>query len=322
MVLTLSGCGDGQFVVETLEPEPVETGTKITVSHGIEEYEAERVENNEIKLLCNARKMLGEEDRKAEEMIRTLYQNMELDEYMGEAIHTITNEAWYEVLGKGMIEGSRTYTLQRGEEILLMVQLGYNMEGQPYSCVCLYGGESQISVLKQESSKVQLVQAEIQDGIYDGAFELWQIDSATGRIVRETGTYTNGVLTGEYTVSVREGTGEGDAFDLWSMREEFAYENSTRTYDEEGNEIVPTPEPTPTATPKPTKKPSSTPKPTPTPTPTPIPTQEPESVWEPEPAPTPIPTPAPTPAPTPTPDVEPEINGGGDVDSEFTGDIL
>lgn len=319
LILTLSGCGDGQAVVETLEPEVVETALpeeEIAASREIEQLEAENTQKNEIRFLCNSREMSEEEDAEATEMIRTLYQNMELEEYLGEAIHAVTDETWYEVLTKGMVEGSRTYTLQKGEEILLMVQIGCNIAGEPYTGVCYYGDNQQIRILKQENSKVQLVQTNVKEGAYDGAFELWNIDSATGEIVRETGIYTGGVRTGEYTTSVREGTGEGNAFDLWTMRNEFSYESNVRTYDEEGKEIVPTPEPTPTptATPKPTKKPSATPTPTPMPTPTPTPAPTPEPV----PAPPQESTPAPTtePTPTPPPDVEPEFNGG-DVDCDW-----
>ena len=321
LVLTLSGCGDGQFVVETLEPEPVETETKVTASHGIEEYEAGRTESNEIKLLCNAREMSEGENSAVAEMINTIYQNCEREEDLGGAIHAVTNETWYDVLTDGMIEGSRSYTLQKGEEILLLVQIGYDIEGKPYSNVCLYGDSEQVRILKQEDSKVQLLQADVKDGAYNGTFERWEIDSATGGIVRETGTYTNGVLTGEYTVSVREGNGEGDAFDLWTMRESFTYGSSVKTYDGEGNEVASTPEPTstPAATPEPTKKPAATPKPTATPTPTP--TKTPTSTPKPTATPTPTPAPTPTPTPAPTPDVDPEI-GGGDVETEWVPDVL
>lgn len=327
LMLTFSGCGDGQMTAETLNPEPLETGLpedEITASREIEQLEAENAQRDVVKLYCNAREMNGEESPEAEEMIKTLYQNMELEEYLGEAIHAVTNETWYDVLTDGMIEGSRTYTMQKGEELLLLVQIGYRMEGQPYSSVCYFDNDAgSIRVLQQEDSKVQLVQAGVKDGVYDGAFELLRIDSATGEILRESGTYANGIRTGEYTTEVRKGTGEGDAFDLWSMRDEFAYESSTRNYDQDGNEIEETPEPTPEPTPTPTKKPSATPKPTATPTPEPTPTPTPEPTPAPTPAPTPTPTPAPTPTPTPeptptpTPSYEEPIITGGDDEHDW-----
>ena len=252
--------------------------------------------------------------------VEELYQNMELEEYLGEGIHMVSNESWYETMAADLVEGARTYLLQKGDEILFTVQVGVTISRERYSNA-YYCKEDNMVLLKQEGSLVQVTMAQLKDNLYDGSFEQVTIDSETGAIRIEHGTCAQGLRVGEYSVMVKPGTGAGDPYDLWSMRENFSYETTVTEYDAQGNEIQPEPTPTPepTATPKPTKKPTATPKPTPTPEPTPEPTPQPTPqppvIQNPQP---PASTPEPTPQPTPTPSSGPS---SGDVDIEWSPDI-
>lgn len=322
--MLLTGCGDGESQVSWLEPEPMESGVleESTTAGEAPGAEAENGQETEVRLLYNTGTLTEGEEAAAMELLQDMYQNIELEEYLGECIHMVGSDVWYESLTGRMPEGTRTYTLQLGDEVLFLVQVGFDISGEPYSNV-YYPGKDGVILLKQAGSVVQLTFTEVKEGFYDGAFERWQIDSATGEIIQEKGTYSQGVIVGEYTVSVKEGTGEGDAFDLWNMRENFAYETTVTTYDEQGNIVEDEPEPTPmpSATPSATKKPTATATPTPTPTPTPEPTPAPTPTPAPAatPAPTPAPTPTPTPTPTPAPPSEPST---GEVDIEWSDDIM
>lgn len=352
LCLALTGCGEGSGRAQVNLPSPQtisKLAEEIAAAEGTATVEgqapvagaepADTGQPAEIRLLCSTGRQDGENEAQAQEAVLELYQNIELEEYLGECIHIVNSDAWQETMADNMIEGARSYTLQQGEEILLSVQIGYDISGVLYTNVW-YLKEGSMILLKQQGSVVQLTLAGVTDGVYDGSFERCTIDGATGEIRREQGTYSQGVPTGEHSVMVKQGSGEGDAYDLWNMRDSFAYETSVTEYDEEGNVIEPTPTPTPepTATPKPTTKPkpSATPKPsstpmpsaTPEPTPTPAPPapQEPAATPEPTPAPTPAPqepaaTPEPTPEPTPTP-APPSEPSTGDVDIEWSDDIL
>lgn len=319
-----------------------ESGTTVTVQQANVNAGADS-DAPEIRLLRSTGGMSPEEEAAAKEFVTDLYRNIELDEYVGECIHMVSNDAWYEVLTADMIEGTRTYTLQQGDFPLLSIQVGYDLEGNFYSNIC-YKSDEKMVLLKQEGSVTQLTRAEITENALNGSFQRWQIDGATGEIRQETGNYVMGTPVGEHTVAVREGTGEGDPFDLWTMRENFAYETKVTDYDENGQVIAepePTPEPEPDPAPKPDKKPGSTSKPTqkpsnkpapdPTPTPSPTPAPDPEPTpptppptppTTPDPPPTPPPAPDPTPTPDPTPDPPaPDIGGDGE-DMEWTLDDL
>ena len=347
LCLALTGCGDDSGKARVNMPSPktisglaeeiaAAEGT-VTIEGMVPVAGAEPADTDrfgEIRLLCNTGNRDDEKEAQAQKTVMELYQNIELEEYLGECIHIVNSDAWYETMGDNMIEGARAYTLQKGEEILLTVQIGIDISGEFYSNVW-YLQEGSMILLKQQGSVVQLTLAGVTNDVYDGSFEKCTIDSATGEIRREQGTYSQGVPTGEYSVMVKKGSGEGDAYDLWNMRDNFAYETSVTEYDEQGNVIEPTPEPTPepTATPKPTttQKPSATQKPTTTPKPSatpeppaadPIPTPAPQNPPAAQtPAPTPAPTPVPTPEPTPEP-TPPSVPSEGEVDIVWTDDDL
>lgn len=306
-----------------------ESGTTVTVQQTNVNAGADN-DVPEIRLLRSTGGMSPEEEAAAREFVTDLYRNIELDEYVGECIHVVSNDAWYEVLTADMIEGTRTYTLQQGDFPLLSIQVGYDLEGNFYSNIC-YKSEEKMVLLKQEGSVTQLTQAEITENALNGSFQRWQIDGASGEVTRESGTYVMGIPVGEHTVAVREGTGAGDPFDLWNMRENFAYETKVTNYDESGQVIAepePTPEPEPEPAQKPDKKPGSTSKPTQkpsnkpaqNPTPTPTPTPDPAPTPTPDPPPTPPPAPDPTPTPDPTPDPPPAPDIGGDGEDIDFGD--
>lgn len=320
--LLLGGCGDGsesssgEKILDALDP------ITLASESDPEDEQEETPENTETpvpaedNLLSNgSTEGLSEEMESAVlEGMKNLRQNLELPEYLGEAIHLVSSEEWFASLAGGLYEGCRSYTIGGAGETTLSVQVGYDIEEKPYINVC-FKANGQIIVLKQAKGVTWMLQTAVSDGAYNGSFEKWQIDSGTGHILKETGTYANGIIVGEYVKSEHNGD-PGDAFDLWTNRDNFAYETTTVTYDEQGG-IAATPTPEPTATPKPaaTKRPVQTTAPTQAPTP--APTQEPQPPAPPQdtPAPTPAPTPEPTPEPTPAP-------SEGDTDIDWSPDMM
>ena len=313
----LAGCGDGSGtgseesgngIVDRIEPVDVTGLTDPTP-------EPEPTpEPDQAALVYQTGSLSEDEQGKMLEAMTTLHQNLEVPEYIGEGIHMLSNEEWLEEICQGVYEGSRSYSLQKGGDTLLVLQLGLDIEGKPYANVFYPGAEGSVLVLKQTGSTTWLLQASVEKGKYEGAFETWLFDSESGHIQWEQGTYSAGVIVGEYKKSEYTG-GSGAASDMWTNRENFDYKTTTVTYDENGA-IAPTATPTPTATPKP---PTQTPKPTPQPTPqpTPEPTPEPPAQNPQPPAQTPQPTPEPTPEPpedTPTP--------GGDTDIGWSPDLM
>lgn len=334
-LVMLAGCGDGsdmamESIISTVEP--------VAVDDGPAETEGEDVQTEEAGLEYRTGQLTAETETQVLEAMTTLHQNLEIPDYLGEGIHLVSDATWLETMSRELYEGSRNYFLRKGEELLLSVLVGQDIDGEVYVNVFYPGEDGRILVMKQDGNVTWLLQTGVSGGKYDGSFEIWQLDSGTGYIRREQGTYAEGTIVGEYVKS--EYTGQpGSAFDMWTNRENFVYESVTEWYDEAGNPTTaPTPEPTeaptqdsgagqpssqptqkPQSTQKPpqsTQKPSSTPQPTPEPTPQPPaatqpPAQPPASTPQPPaptpqpPASTPQPTPQPTPVPTPQPTPEP-----------------
>ena len=302
----LAGCGDGsdaqESTVEALEP--------VTVTNPPINSEPEEITAVEIELLHSTGNFNEETEASILETMTTLYRNLELPEYIGEGIHMVSNEGWMESIARDLCEGGRNYTLQKGEEILRTVYVVADIEGKLFTHVYYQGPDNRVILLKQEKGITWLLQTGVSEGKYEGAFERWQIDSGTGHIQKEQGTYDGGVMVGEYTRSEYQGE-PGDAFDMWTNRENFTYKTVKETYDEQGELIpTPTPVPTPTPTPTPTRRPASTPTPTPEP--------EPENPEPPASAPNPAPTPPPAPTPTPEPTPPPST---GETDIEWSPDL-
>ena len=73
---------------------------------------------------------------------------------------------------------------------------------------------------------------------WNGTFESWSVDCATGSITHEQGTMQKGVLTGDYTCYIHAGEGGLDAFSLWNNREGMEYITYTGSFDSEGKALV------------------------------------------------------------------------------------
>lgn len=275
LAAALTACGDGAD--ENMSEETIVALESVSVAAESVNAEPENAMPDEIIMLCSTAALDEEKEEKVLEAMTTLYQNLEIPEYIGEGIHMVSSEEWLETMAQDLYEGCRSYTLQKGEQTLLSIQVGFDIGGEAYINICYQGNDGNLLLLKQAQGVTWLLQTNVSDGKYNGAFEVWQIDSSSGKIQREQGTYSNGIKVGECIQSEYAGV-PGEAFDLWTNRENFAYESTTVTYDEQG-EIVPTPTPEATATPKPTAKPAATPTPAPTatPAPTPAPPQEPDN---------------------------------------------
>ena len=201
-----------------------------------------------------------------------LEEETELPEYLDESVNLIDSGDWFSTMMPKLKEGQRSYYLERDAQPLFYAQVGYTGEGQRFSKVWYTGSETK-RFLSQEGTIIRLVTvtstvagaedptstagtdttaetADIQDtatpraatpadmGAWNGTFESWSVDCATGSITHEQGTMQKGVLTGDYTCDVHAGEGGLDAFSLWNNREGMEYITYTGSFDSEGKALV------------------------------------------------------------------------------------
>ena len=163
-----------------------------------------------------------------------MLQNLELSEYLGEAVHMAASDEWLDTMMQKLYQGQRNYFLKQDERAALTIQAGFDAAGNSFSNVWYVSGENQVTFVSRAGSVVQVMTTGLAEGAYNGAFEIWTINSATGDVYREQGTFSNNVVTGEYTAAVHQGSEAGDAFDLWSNREGLSYVTYTGAFDSEG----------------------------------------------------------------------------------------
>lgn len=309
MMAAMAACGDQTG--DVINQDPMTTQDPTDVSEPPVTATPEIPTEAELELVYSTGRLSDEEEAVILDNMLVMAQNLELPEYLGEGINMVSSPEWFDSMAVRLYEGGRSFVLQKGDVVLLTVQVGYDTSGKPYTSVFFPGADNETIVLRQEDSVTMLLQTKITEkGLYEGAFERWLIDSENGMIRLEEGTYASGIIVGDYSVSVCSAT-PGAAFDLWTHRADFSYETTTVEYGQDGELVAtPTPEPTQAPTPTPTKKPTTTPKPA-TPAPTQAPTPAPAAPSNPEPAPEPVPEPAQPPAQEP-----------GDVDVGWSPDLM
>lgn len=217
---------------------------------------------------------LEEETEEIHSRAQEMLNDLELPEYLDESVNLIDSADWFSTMMPKLKEGQRSYYLERDAQPLFYAQVGYTGEGQRFSKVWYTGSETK-RFLSQEGTTIRLVTvtstvaedpastdmdaagtdttaetADIQDtatpqaatpadmDAWNGTFESWSVDCATGSITHEQGTMQKGVLTGDYTCNIHAGEGGLDAFSLWNNREGMEYITYTGSFDSEGKALV------------------------------------------------------------------------------------
>ncbi len=174
--------------------------------------------------------LLTETDAVREQGLLML-QNLELAEYLNEAVNLISTDEWMNTMLQGISEGSRSYYVKRNDEIVLMIQVGYQEAKEVFANVYYLGEE--IRVIRRLADAVQLGTTQPEtDSIR--SYEIWTCDGSNGAIYQEKGSFINGVLTGDYVVAVHQGDVAGDVFSLWNNKTGMNYIYFTGNFDEQG----------------------------------------------------------------------------------------
>lgn len=185
---------------------------------------------------------IAEEEDAIRREAETMLNNLELEEYLDEAINTITNRLWFTTMMPKLMEGKRKYYLDKNGRTALAIEVGYNAEGSPYSHVWYTAEEGRTLSLMQQGKTVQLLLTTMENGVYEGAFESWILNGSTGSIMWEQGTLEQGSYTGDYTVRVTTAEAESELYSLWSNRESMEYITYSGAFDKQGKTTLEQPE--------------------------------------------------------------------------------
>ncbi len=177
------------------------------------------------------RDLLKEEDSIREQGTLML-QNLELEEYLDEAINLISTDEWFATMMQETPEVAKSYYMKRGDEIILEILVWYREAGEISAKVCYYG--EQVKTLQRLGNIVQLSTIQPTAGETLGVYENWICDGNTGDIYFEKSHLKDGVMTGDYTMSVHEGKAASEIYSLWNNREGMKYITYIGNFDEQG----------------------------------------------------------------------------------------
>ena len=181
---------------------------------------------------------LEEEEEAVRSEAQLMQQNLELEEYLDESVSLISSGQWMETMMPKLSEGARNYFLQSEGNTVLTLQAGYDRQGVPFSKVWYFGTDGKVTLLQRKGNTVQMLNTQMTESGYNGAFEAWACEGDTGNVLYEQGTFVNGLYAGDYTAKLHTGTEGSDVFSLWSNRQGMEYIVYSGHFDEQGNTTV------------------------------------------------------------------------------------
>jgi hypothetical protein len=163
---------------------------------------------------------LEEESQELRDRVNILVQDLITSEFQTEAAADLIDTTWMPHMMPKLMQGRRIYYQNFDEGVTkLVLEVGYDPSGTAYTNLWHIEKGTDLSAIFYTQDSVQLLTTGLQDGKYQGEFQSYLAVASTGDIYHETGTFLDGILTGNYTAEVHFGTQSADLFALYSSRE-------------------------------------------------------------------------------------------------------
>ncbi|MGN0161659.1 MAG: hypothetical protein ACI4AQ_09760 [Lachnospiraceae bacterium] len=158
--------------------------------------------------------------------IKVMSMNMDLTDYIGEVILSLTNPQWQQMATEAMenkgIYGY-CYTMETGDH--LYVKAGMDESGSFYTLLQLKRIDGTLRILRQTENAVLLFESENVGG--NGNFEVWLLDGLTGNMYYEAGQLAGGKIQEGFCAKVHKGAGQTSVYTMWCNRDSMEYETIT-----------------------------------------------------------------------------------------------
>lgn len=172
-----------------------------------------------IELLKDITVNIEEESDGIKEEAKRLLSNLSTPGYLDEAAGMLLSDDWQSLMMPKLREGSRRYYMtDEAGKTTLCFEAGYDEAGEKYSSAWYAADDGSVSGLMRREDSLQMLTSKLADGKYQGDFEAWLCMAGSGDVYHETGTFENGICTGDYTAQVSYGHEASDLFALWSGR--------------------------------------------------------------------------------------------------------
>ncbi len=177
---------------------------------------------------------IAEEETAIAESVQQLYNNLSIDGYLDDGVAMLLDDAWFFTMMPKLDVGHRRYYLENEDGSLFCVEAGYNENGTRYTAVWLTQPNGEVLHLQKQSDSIYLLQTNLVDGDYQGAYETWLCLASDGDIYHEQGFFENGVNSGSYDCRAYLGSDAADILSLWGNRESFSFTSYYGEFDNLG----------------------------------------------------------------------------------------
>lgn len=155
------------------------------------------------------------------------------------AVAAVLEDGWFDVLKPRASAGTRKYRYaSQGAAPQMKLEVGYSADGSATTRLWFMQENGAVTFIKRDANLLTVAQLQADNGGYTGAFEVQTCQASTGQVYVDSGTVSNGVLTGAYTAQVATGEGPAELTALWYGRGERGKTAFTGAFDDAGHTTV------------------------------------------------------------------------------------
>jgi len=155
-----------------------------------------------------------------------------------DAVRLLAEGEWLKGMMPRLHQGRRNYFLSKDGEVKLFYTVGYGADGCLGATLWIPKDQDHFAVLQGNANQIIYLQTGVKNGEYEGDFEAWSCEAASGLILRERGSFSGGYYSGAYTAGIASGLAAGDMVSLWGQRGEASYQEFHGFFDEAGNSLL------------------------------------------------------------------------------------
>lgn len=151
-------------------------------------------------------------------------------------VAAVLEDGWFDALKPRSSAGTRKYRYAlQGAAPQLKLEVGYSANGSATTRLWFTEEDGAVTFVRRDANLLTVAQLHAANGGYTGAFEVQTCQASTGQVYVDSGTLSNGVLTGAYTAQVSASEAPATLSALWAGRNERAKTAFTGAFDDTGH---------------------------------------------------------------------------------------
>lgn len=152
------------------------------------------------------------------------------------AVAAVLDDGWFEALKPRSSAGVRKYRYAlQGAAPQMKLEVGYGADGSATTRLWCIEENGAVTFVRRDANLLTVAQLHAENGVYTGPFEVQTCQASTGQVYVDSGTVSNGVLTGAYTAQITAAEPPAALSALWAGRNERGKTAFAGAFDESGH---------------------------------------------------------------------------------------